>query len=90
MTMDIYEDTLYGQIMPFDWDNESVSGVTILVDGEDEFVVENDENAELLLDYIDRWVTVEGVITENGDDLRIKVRNYTIEDGLDYDGDSDW
>lgn len=90
MTLDIYEDSLFGQILPSEWNNESVSGLVLLVDGEEEFIVENDENGESLIDHIDRWVTVEGVITEDDEELRIKIRNYTLEDGLDYEGDDAW
>ena len=43
-----------------------------------------------LYDHLDRWVTVEGVVTEEDDELRIKVRSYTLEDELDYESDEDW
>lgn len=90
MTEDFYEDAVFGQVLPLDWDDEAVSGVVILVDGEEEFIVENDETGESLADHVDRWVTAEGLITENDDELRIKVRNYTLDDNLDYDGDDNW
>ena len=90
MTQNIYEDTLYGQILPLDWDNESVSRIILLVDGEEEFIIEKDENSLRLMDLIDRWVTLEGVINEKDDELNIRVRNYTIEDEMDYESDEDW
>ncbi len=90
MAEDIYEDSLYGQIIPNDGEEDSLGGVILLVDGEEEFVIENDENGERLADLIDRWITAEGVITENDDELRIKVRNYTLEDELDYSDDDKW
>lgn len=90
MGYDIYEDSLYGQVLPLDWDNETVSGLLLLVDGEEEFAIENDEQSDSLVDYIDRWITAEGVITENDDELRIKVRNYTLEDDIDYEDDDSW
>lgn len=90
MTMDIYEDSLYGQLIPADWNKETVSSLILLVDGEEEFVIENNEQSEALLEYIDRWITAEGIITENDDELRIKIRNYTLEDGIDYEGDDAW
>ncbi|MDD3310588.1 hypothetical protein [Pseudodesulfovibrio sp.] len=90
MALDIYEDSLFGQILPLDWDDESVSGVILLVDGEEEFIIEHDDNGKDLMDHVDRWVTVEGVVTEEDDELRIKVRNYTLEDELDYESDEDW
>lgn len=90
MAQDVYEDSLYGQILPAEWNNEAVSGLVLLVDGEEEFAIENDDNGELLVDFIDRWVTVEGVIIESDEDLRIKVRNYTLEDSLDFGDDDRW
>lgn len=90
MAHDIYEDSLYGQVLPLDWDNESVSGLLLLVDGEEEFAIENDEQSDSLVEYIDRWITAQGIITENDDELRIKVRNYTLEDDIDYEDDDAW
>lgn len=90
MTLDIYEDSLYGQVLPLEWDNDSVSSLVLLVDGSEEFIVENDEVSENLIAHIERWVTAEGVITEDDEELRIKVRNYTLEDDLDYESDEDW
>lgn len=90
MAEDVYEDSLFGQVLPLDWDNEIATGVVILVDGEEEFIVEHDETGESLVEYIDRWVTAQGLITETEDELRIKVRNYRLDDNLDYDSDDDW
>ena len=91
MALDTYEDSLYGQILPAEWDEDSVSELLLLVDGEEEFVIEKNENSELLMDLIDRWVTLKGVITEEEEEmLRIKVRDYTVEDGPDYDDDDAW
>ncbi len=90
MAEDVYEDSLFGQVLPLDWDNEIATGVVILVDGEEEFIVEHDETGESLVEYIDRWVTAQGLITETEDELRIKVRNYRLDDNLDYDKDDDW
>ncbi|WP_319471790.1 hypothetical protein [uncultured Pseudodesulfovibrio sp.] len=90
MATDIYEDALYGQVVPSDWNNETVSSLILLVDGEEEFVIENNEHSETLVEHIDRWITAEGIITEADDELRIKVRSYTLEDGIDYEGDDAW
>ncbi|QJB56818.1 hypothetical protein [Pseudodesulfovibrio sp. zrk46] len=90
MALDIYEDSLYGQLIPADWNKETVSSLILLVDGEEEFTIENNEEGEELLDYIDRWITAEGIITETDEELRIKVRNYTLEDEMDYEGDDAW
>ncbi|MCJ2164560.1 MULTISPECIES: hypothetical protein [unclassified Pseudodesulfovibrio] len=90
MATDVYEDTLFGQILPLDCDEDSVSGIILLVDGEEEFIVEPDDNGEILAGHIERWVTAEGVVLEDEDELRIKVRYYTLEDEIDYDADDDW
>ena len=90
MAMDVYEDSLFGQLLPMDWEDETIAGLVLLVDGEEEFIVELDENGESLLEHIDRWVTAEGIVTEDEDELRIKVRSYTLEDEIDYDTDEDW
>lgn len=90
MTIDIYEDSLYGQILPSDWDNERVSSLILLVDGEEEFIIEKNDQSESLLNHIDRWITAEGVITETNKALRIKIRSFKLEDDIDYEGDDDW
>lgn len=90
MADNIYEDSLYGQVLPSDWDDETVSALTLLVDGEEEFVIEKNEHIDSLIDHIDRWITAEGVITETDEELRIKVRNYTLEDEMDYESDDAW
>jgi len=90
MHQDVYEDSLYGQILASDWDDDVAPGIVLLVDGAEEVIVENDENGEQLEDYIERWVTVEGIITETDDEVRIKVRNYTFEDNIDYEDDDSW
>lgn len=90
MALDIYEDSLHGQILPSDWNNETVSSLVLLVDGEEEFSIESNENCDALVDHIDRWITAEGIITETDDELRIKVRNYRLEDEMDYESDDAW
>lgn len=87
---EIYEDSLYGQVIARDWDNEFVSGVSILVDGEEECIVESDNNGKKLFDYVDHWVTVDGFVRETSRDLRIKVRSFTLEDGMDYIDYDNW
>lgn len=90
MAVEIYEDSLYGQILPTEWNNETVSTLVLLVDGEEEFIIENNEHRDALLDHIDRWITADGIITETDDELRIKIRNYNLENELDYEGDDAW
>lgn len=90
MAEDIYEDSIYGQVLPLDWNNAEVSSLVLMVDGDEEFIVEHDENGASLVEHIERWVTAEGIITESDDELRIKVRNYTFEDEMDFNSDDDW
>nr|WP_319542484.1 hypothetical protein [uncultured Pseudodesulfovibrio sp.] len=90
MDLDIYEDSLYGQILPSKWDNNRVSGVMILVDGEDEYIVEHDEDGESLITHVEKWATVTGIISESEEELRIKILDYSLEDDLDYISDDDW
>lgn len=90
MYQDMYEDSLYGQILSAEWEDDTLPGIVLLIDGSEEVIVENDENSEQLEDYIDRWVTLEGIITETEDELRIKVRNYTFEDTIDYEDEDAW
>lgn len=90
MPLDIYEDTVYGQILPSEWDNERVSSLILLVDGDEEFIIEKNEQADSLVNHIDRWITAEGVITETNKSIRIKVRNFKLEDDIDYEEEDDW
>ncbi|BDQ37062.1 hypothetical protein SYK_14220 [Pseudodesulfovibrio nedwellii] len=90
MASDIYEDTIYGQILPVDWNNDAVTGLILLVDGEEEFIIENDDNGERLTDHIDKWVTAQGIVEETDDEYRIRIRNFKVDDELDYDNDDKW
>lgn len=90
MTLDIYEDSLYGQIVPQEGSGDAEPGLVLLVDGEEEFVIEPNENGLFLTNYVERWITAQGIIMESEEELRIKIRNYTLEDEFDYAGDGDW
>ncbi|WP_320007185.1 hypothetical protein [Maridesulfovibrio sp.] len=90
MGSDIYQDTLYGQLVPSGWDDDSVSELVLLVDGEEEFSIENNEFSKLLANYIDRWITVQGVVTETDDDISVKVLSYSLEDEMQFGGEDAW
>lgn len=90
MGSDIYQDTLYGQLVPSGWDNDAVSELVLLVDGEEEFSIKKDEFSKVLTNYIDRWITVQGVVTETDDDISIKILGYTLEDEMQFGGDDAW
>ncbi|WP_319763724.1 hypothetical protein [Maridesulfovibrio sp.] len=90
MGTETYQDSLYGQILPSSWDEDIVSEIVLLVDGEEEFNIENDEFSKILSNYIDRWVSVQGLITEDEEEIRIKIHNYTLEDEMNFGGDDTW
>jgi hypothetical protein len=62
----------------------------LLVDGEEEFIIEKSEQSEMLINYIDRWITAEGIVTETDDDFSIKVQSYKLEDDFELNDDDDW
>lgn len=90
MSSEMYEETLYGQILPIDWNNESVSSIMILVDGEEEFIVEPDKNGMELVNHLESWVRAEVFVKEDDDELRVKIREFTVEDDMDYVDDDKW
>ena len=93
MSADIYDDTIYGQILPIereDEEEEEDSSLMILVDGEEEYLVEPDKNGLKLMDHMDKWVTAQGTITEEGDELLIRVRDFTLDDDWSYGDDDNW
>ena len=90
MGSDIYQETLYGQLVPSGWDDDTVSELVLLVDGEEEFSIENDEYSKLLANYIDRWITMQVVVTETDDDISVKVLGYTLEDEMQFGGEDAW
>ncbi|WP_319542213.1 hypothetical protein [uncultured Pseudodesulfovibrio sp.] len=90
MTLDMYEDTLYGQVLPLDWENDVVTGIILLVDGEEEFIVKPDKVGGRLVDHLDRWITAEGIVEETEDESYIKIRNFKVDDEFDYAGDDNW
>ena len=90
MEVETYQDTLYGQLVPSGWDNDEVSELVLLVDGEEEFILETNEFSKILTNYTDRWITVQGLITATDDELRIKIHAYTLEDEMQFGDDDAW
>ena len=90
MSLEIYEDQVYGQVLPLKWDKDFVCGVVILVDGEEEYIVDTDKNGLELVEYVDRWITADGLIRETSKDIRIRVNNFTVEDNWEYQDDDNW
>lgn len=91
MSSDVYDGTIYGQVLPLDWDNDVVTKLAIVVDGEDEFIIEQDKNGQKLLDHIDMWINAEGLIKETDEEIRIRIRDFTLEDdNWNYGDDDKW
>ena len=91
MGNDSYVDTIYGQILPFEWGKKNVESIMILVDGEEEYIVDPGKESKKLVDYVDHWITARGLITEGEYDMKIKIYSYNLEDdGLDYSTDDQW
>ncbi|WP_285905240.1 hypothetical protein [Pseudodesulfovibrio pelocollis] len=90
MSADCYDDTIYGQILPVEREDDDEAGLMILVDGEEEFLVEPDKNGLKLMDHMDQWVTAQGTVTEEGDELLIRVRDFTLDDDWNFGDDDNW
>ena len=90
MSVEMYEDAIYGQILPMEWDGDTIASLMILVDGEEEILVEADKNSAELFRHIDRWVTAEGLICEGEDGVSIRISDFTLEDSLDFSDDDTW
>jgi hypothetical protein len=90
VSADIYDDTIYGQILPFESEDDEESGLMILVDGEEEFLVEPDKNGIKLMDHMDKWVTAQVTVTEESDEMHIRVRDFTLDDDWSYGDDDNW
>ncbi|XPV77623.1 MAG: hypothetical protein ACNI27_06825 [Desulfovibrio sp.] len=88
--MEIYEDTVYGQILPAEKTKNNMSGVMILVEGSEEYIVESNDMGVELAKYVDSWVTVGGIIKETSRYIRIEVYAYTLEDSWAYQDDDVW
>ncbi|MFH1913809.1 MAG: hypothetical protein ABIK45_06010 [Pseudomonadota bacterium] len=90
MSADFYDDTIYGQILPVEREDDDEAGLMILVDGEEEFLVEPDKNGLKLMDHMDKWVTAQGTVAEDGDELLIRVRDFTLDDDWNFGDDDNW
>lgn len=90
MATDAYEETLYGQILPLEWEDDRVSEVALFVDSEEEFVIETHGLGKKLLDLVDRWVTIDGVVEERGEELRLKVRDFKVDKEFEYSFEDEW
>ncbi|MFC1888220.1 hypothetical protein ACFL4G_00545 [Thermodesulfobacteriota bacterium] len=74
--------TITGIVKPFDWDDddeELVFAVTILTEDGDEYLVDDNDLGEELLELVDLPVQATGSIEEDEEgDLLITVRHYKV------------
>lgn len=90
MASEQYQETVYGQILPLEGDDDSEPGLMILMDGEEEFIVDLDKNGMKLMDHIDKWVTAEGLVSEDDEELRITVKTFKLDEDWEYNDDDKW
>ncbi len=74
------ERTITGVVVPFEWDEddeELVFAVVVLTDEGDEFLVDDTDLGEELLELVDKRIKVTGWVEEDEDgDWMITVRSY--------------
>jgi uncharacterized membrane protein YcgQ (UPF0703/DUF1980 family) len=87
------EETVFGYVVPSEWDSDdNVVAISITTD-DDDYVVELNKLGEELFDFLDEDVEVTGIVREDKDGTkRIRVTSYEVlEDTEDeYDEDEDY
>jgi hypothetical protein len=69
-----------GIVIPVEWDERgNVISVAISSQDEDEYLIENQEKGRELRAFSREEVEVFGVLTEEGDRKRIKVKRYNLK-----------
>jgi hypothetical protein len=69
-----------GIVIPVEWDEKgNVISVAISSQDEDEYLIENQEKGQELRAFSREEVEVFGVLTEEGDRKRIKVKRYNLK-----------
>jgi hypothetical protein len=69
-----------GIVIPVEWDERgNVISVAISSQDEDEYLIENQEKGQELRAFSREEVEVFGVLTEEGDRKRIKVKRYNLK-----------
>ena len=81
--------TIVGYVTEFDFDDDS-TGISILTEDGDDFIVNLDGAGKKLLDYMDEEVMVTGVVNKDayGDDM-ITVKDFEMVEFDDEQSDND-
>lgn len=91
MSNEQFSDTIYGQVIPYNDDENENYQYAILVDNEEEYIVQPDSNSGRLEEYMDRWVRAEVFVTETDDLFLIKIKDIEPEEsGWQYADEDTW
>ncbi|WP_319776870.1 hypothetical protein [Maridesulfovibrio sp.] len=80
MSTEEYEDTIYGQVVPYSGEAEDRFDIAILVDSEEEYIVEPDSRGRSLSEYMDRWIKADVSIRETEENIYIKIMDIELDD----------
>jgi hypothetical protein len=76
-----------GYVTASDWDLNDVASAISIENEDEEYVVQNEDLVEELLDFLDEEIEVKGIVTEGGDGTKyIRVTSYEM---LESDDDQD-
>ncbi|WP_320172132.1 hypothetical protein [Maridesulfovibrio sp.] len=91
MSNEEFEETIYGQVIPYTDEDDENYRYAIMVDNEEEYIVEPGTNSSQLEEYMDRWVRADVLITETDDGYFIKIRDIEPEEsGWQYENEDRW
>ena len=80
-----------GQVMANEWDAEDNPASLMITDDEErEFYIEMNSRGEELLDFLDEYVEVVGVVKKWEGDYYLNVRSFDVIEDYDDDDDDDW
>ena len=73
------ETIITGYVTAVDWNLNDVASAISIENDEEEYVVQNEELVEELLDFLDEEIEVKGLVTEDGDGAKyIRVTGYEL------------
>lgn len=80
---------LTGQVVQCDFDvEEGFYEVMLIVEGEEAYIIEPDQEGGRLEEHLDRWVSVKGEVEEKDEMFFLSVHEFDLEDdGLSYEID---
>ncbi|MFH1130924.1 MAG: hypothetical protein V1754_06285 [Pseudomonadota bacterium] len=80
--------TIRGTVTPADWDDDNhVISLMIISDDEEEFFVDPAGKGEQLLDWVDHYVEIKGIVHNDDGDYTITVHKFKPIDEYDEDED---